>query len=68
MVITGIIILVYIIFMIPREFNKEYNGVKYRLGKSEEGIIEKVIIKFEGKTFRNWKLEEKFRGIIYRRL
>ncbi|MCT4598137.1 MAG: hypothetical protein N4A50_09710 [Vallitalea sp.] len=63
MLIFGILIVViYIIMLIPRDFNKTYEGVKYRLGDKGNITLEKVTIEFKGEVFRDLILKEKFRG------
>jgi membrane protein YdbS with pleckstrin-like domain len=62
--IVMLVVVTYTILLIPREFNRSYEGVKFRLGDETEEILEKVRIEFKGTICRNFTLEETFKGSI----
>jgi len=52
-----------ILYSYPRNINKSFKGVKYRLGVKNNSYIENVEIKFQGKYSKNIISGNKFLSI-----
>ena len=59
-----ILFITYVKILIPREFNRTYHGVKYRLGDTNEEILDNVTIEFKGSMYKTLTLKNTFKGTI----
>ncbi|MCY6957747.1 hypothetical protein [Clostridium brassicae] len=62
--LLGILILIYLYTALPRTYNKTFQGIKYRLGKTNNQFVEKVTISINGKLSENLIFGKKFVGKI----
>ena len=57
-----LLIVLFIVYFLPRKLNKVYNGVRYRLGNSEE--VEDVELSIDGYLSKGLFKGDKFEGTI----
>lgn len=61
-IIAFLLVVIFFVYFFPRKLNKVYNGVRYRLGTSEE--FEDVKISIDGYLSKGLFKGDKFEGII----
>ena len=59
-----IVLLVVILILYPKRYDKEFSGIIYRLGKENQEYFERVSISFDGKLTRLPILNNKYIGDI----
>lgn len=62
-ILSSLIILILILFSLPRKYNLNYSGIKYRLG--DTSFEKKIKIKIQGSYTRNFFGKNKFKGKIF---
>ncbi|MCY6485436.1 hypothetical protein OW763_13965 [Clostridium aestuarii] len=63
-ILLGVIVLIYLYTTLPRTYSKSFEGIKYRLGETNNQFIEKVSISINGKLSKNFIFGKKFVGKI----
>lgn len=72
-IINGIVITVIVVVMAalifpwPKDFNKEFNGIKYQIGQDNQNYLKEVKVTFIGEFKESYfgLIEDRFVGNIY---